>query len=96
MTMKASINGRLYNTDTMTTLCGKPAYNNGNYCGETSIRKTRSGLYAVVVTSNGQNLYRESYIRAIDKDKIAEFIDGWQLDDGETSTLIAEGILTEA
>jgi len=94
--MKTSINRKIYNTDTMDTLCSKDAYNNGNFCGSTSIRKTKTGLYAVVVTSNGQDLYRSAYINAIDKDQIAEFIDGWPLDDDETQTLLAEGILTEA
>lgn len=96
MAMKASINGRVYNTATMAEICSKSAYNNGNYSGSTQICKTRTGLYAVVVTSNGQDCYRESYIRAIEKEAIADFIDGWRLDDKETATLLAEGILTEA
>lgn len=94
--MKTSINGRVYNTETMMTLVSKDAHNNGNYSGSTSIRRTKTGLYAVVVTSNGQDLYRRAHIAAIDKDKIANFIDGWRLDDNETATLIDEGILTEA
>lgn len=94
--MKRSINGRVYNTDTMDYLVSKSAYNNGNYCGDTHIAKTKSGLYAVIGTSNGQDLYRQSYIYAIEKDKIAEFISGWKIDDDEEATLLAEGILTEA
>lgn len=94
--MKTSINGRIYNTDKMTTLVSKDAYNNGNCSGSTEICRTKTGLFAIVVTSNGQDCYRRSYIDAIEKDKIADFIDGWRMNDEETATLIAEGILTEA
>lgn len=94
--MKTSINGKIYNTDTMTTLCAKDAHNNGNYSGDTRICKTPSGLYAVVGTSNGQDCYRQDYISAIDKDKIADFINGWTLNDKDTEALLADGILTEA
>lgn len=94
--MKASINGKIYSTETMIELVNKTAYCNGNYSGDTSIRKTPSGLYAIVVTSNGQDLYRCAHIRAVTKDKIASFIDGWSLTEGETAALLAEGILTEA
>lgn len=94
--MKSIINGKLYNTATMTTLCERNAYNNGNYCGDSSIRVTRNGNYAFVVTSNGQDLYRESRIEAITKDEIAERIDGWRLDDNEVEALTRIGVLTAA
>ena len=94
--MKNIINGKLYNTATMTTLCSRNAYNNGTYAGDSSIRVTKSGAYAYVVTSNGQDLYRESSIEAIRKEDIAERIDGWRLDDEEVEALTQHGILTEA
>lgn len=94
--MKIVINGKLYNTATMTTLCSRNSYNNGNYAGDSSIRVTKSGNYAYVVTSNGQNLYRQSRIEAIRKEEIASYIDGWRLDDDEVEALTEHGILTEA
>jgi hypothetical protein len=94
--MKSVINGKLYNTATMTTLASRNAYNNGNYAGDSSIRVTRSGNYAYVVTSNGQDLYRQSRIEAIRKEEIASYIDGWRLDDDEVEALTQHGVLTEA
>lgn len=94
--MKKTINGKLYNTETMTTLASKNHHNQGIYSGSTEIAKTRGGLYAVVETSNGQDCYRSDDIEAISKSEIADLIDGWELDDDETAALIAEGILVEA
>lgn len=87
--MRKIIDGKCYNTETMTTLVGKSAYSNGNYAGETEICKTPGGAYAVVTTSSDD-------IEAIDKADIVERIDGWELDEEETATLAAEGIITEA
>lgn len=94
--MKSVINGKLYDTATMTTLCEKNSYNNGTYCGDSSVRVTKSGNYAFVVTSNGQDLYRNSNITAITKDEIAGYINGWRLDDEEVEALTEHGVLTEA
>jgi predicted chitinase len=95
--MKSVINGKLYNTATMTILCERNDYDNGNnYCGDRSIRVTPGGNYVYVVTANGQDLYRQSSIEAITKDEIAERIDGWRLDDDEVEALNQHGILTEA
>jgi hypothetical protein len=77
-------------------LCQRNAHHNGTYCGDSSIRVTKSGNYAFVVTSNGQDLYRESSIEAILKEEIAKRIDGWRLDDDEVEALTQHGILTEA
>lgn len=94
--MKKIRGGKIYDTRTMTILCDRPAYINGNYAGETYIGKTPGGAYAVVTTSNGQDLYREDDIRAIDKAEIAAEIDGWTLDDDEEQALKDDGILIEA
>jgi hypothetical protein len=94
--MKCIINGKLYDTATMTILCSRNAYNNGNYVGDSSIRVTKGGNYAFVVTSNGQDLYRESSIEAVKKEEIAGLINGWRLDDEEVEALTKHGILTEA
>jgi arginine repressor len=94
--VKTIINGKLYNTATMTTLCSCDAYNNGNYCGDSSIRVTKSGNYAFIVTANGQDLFRQSSIDSIRKEDIASYINGWRLDDAEVEALTQHGVLTEA
>ena len=94
--MKSVINGKLYNTATMTTLCSVNDHHNGTYCGDRSIRVTPKGAYAYVVTANGQDIYRQSSIEAISKDEIADRIDGWRLDDDEVEALTEHGVLVEA
>jgi len=94
--MRKIINGKCYNTETMTKLVGKASYSNGNYAGKTEICKTPGGAYAVVTTSSGQDLYRSDDIEAVDKGEIAGRIDGWKLNEEETAILVAEGIITEA
>ncbi len=96
MKMKQVINGKTYNTETMTTLVSMDCYNNGNWCGSNSIRLTRNGAYAYVRTANGQDLYREASIEAINKDQVAEKIDGWKLTDEEAEILMQHGITKEA
>lgn len=94
--MKQVINGKTYNTETMTTLVSMNCYNHGNWCGSNSVRITKNGAYAYVRTSNGQDLYREASIEAINKDQIAEKIDGWKLTDEEAEILMQHGITKEA
>lgn len=94
--MLKSFNGKVYDSEKMTTLCSRSAYNNGNYAGETKVSKTPSGLYCAVYTSNGQDLYRQAGMEPLEKKDIAAFISGWTLDDSETEALIAEGVLSEA
>jgi predicted chitinase len=94
--MKSIINGKLYNTATMTILCSRDAYHNGTYAGDSSIRVTKGGNYAFVVTSNGQDLYRNDSIEAIAKEEIAARIDGWELDDDEVAALTEHGVVIEA
>ena len=95
--MKMILNGKTYNTDTMTILVEQSRYSGGNnYCGSDSIRVTVKGTYAFVFTSNGEDLYRCDYIEAIDKAEISAKIDGWDIDDDQCATLLERGIVTEA
>jgi len=94
--MKTVINGKVYDTDTMTTLVSNKAYHNGNYSGQSSICKTPGGCYCYVTESNGQDLYRRNSIQALTKDQITEYIDGWQLNDEELKTLLEEDIVEPA
>ena len=94
--MKQVINGKVYNTETITTLVEVSRHSNGNYCGTDSIRVTPKGLYAFVCSSNGQDLYRKSYIEALTKDEVAERINGWELLDEEQEVLAQHGLIEEA
>jgi len=94
--MKTVINGKVYDTDTMTTLVSNSTYHNGNYSGQSSICKTPGGCYCYVTESNGQDLYRRNSIEAVAKDQITEYIDGWRLDDEELNALLEEGIVKPA
>ena len=94
--MKQVINGKTYNTETMTILASMDCYNNGNWCGSNSIRITKNGAYAYVRTANGQDLYREASIEAITKNEVAEKIDGWKLTDEEADILMQHGITKAA
>lgn len=94
--MKRVIGGLVYNTETMTTLAANTVYHNGNVAGSDSIRKTPGGLYALVRTSNGQDLYRQRCIEAIELANIAAAVEGWDLDDEELETLTALGVIRAA
>jgi len=94
--MKQVINGKTYNTENMTVLVSVSRYNNGTFAGSDSIRVTKSGAYCFVATSNGQDLYREAFIEAIDPTEVAAKIEGWTLDDAEQLALIERGLITEA
>ena len=94
--MKQIINGKTYNTATMTTLASVDRYNNGNWCGDDSIRVTSRGAYAYVRASNGQDLYREESIEAINQGEIAGRIEGWKLNDEEVALLQQHGVGEEA
>lgn len=85
--MRQIINGKIYNTATMAVLATRSHYNNGNYCGSDELCLTRTGLLAMVHTSNGQDLYRCNSIEAVTVDQLGVVLDGWELDDKEQRNL---------
>lgn len=91
--MRTIINGKIYNTDTMTSLVTVSRFSNGNYSGSDSVRRTKTGLLALVSTSNGQDLYRCSSIEALAAADLPAAIDGWEIT-GEDSERLSE-FLTE-
>lgn len=94
--MQQIIDGKNYDTGTMTTLVKTARHNNGTYSGSDSIRITPGGAYAFVSWSNGQDMYRQSYIETLDKSEVAAKINGWVIDDNERDTLVAHGIIINA
>ena len=94
--MKRVIGGLVYNTETMETLAANTVYHTGNVAGSDSIRKTPGGLFALVRTSNGQDLYRQRSIEAIGLADIAALVEGWDMDDEEIATLTGIGVIRAA
>ena len=94
--MKTVIDGNVFDTEKMKPLASRSAYSNGNYAGETWVGLTASGKLAIVVESNGQDLYRKNLITAVSKEDCAAAIEGWELSKEEAKRLVAEGIIGEA
>ena len=62
--MKATINGRLYNTDRCNTLAEFEHNNNGNYSGTTSLIEASNGALLVHTNSNGQDCWMQDCLFA--------------------------------
>lgn len=85
--MRKIIDGKIYNTETMAVLACHHCYSNGNYIGSNKLCRTRTGLLALVRTSNGQDLYRCNTIEALTADEVAVAVDGWELTGEEQRNL---------
>lgn len=55
--MKATINGKRYDTDKCHTLAEFDHHNNGNYSGTTSLIEASNGTLLVHTSSNGQDCW---------------------------------------
>lgn len=91
--MRQVIDGRGYDTASMRVLADRGEYSDGNYCGSDSLRVTRTGVLCFVVTSNGQDMYRRSYIEPVSVETARERIDGWKLNEDEIAALTAAGVI---
>ena len=58
--MKCTHDGKRYDSRNCETLAEKDAYNNGNYAGTTYVERASDGTLLIRVTSNGQDLWRQS------------------------------------
>ena len=92
--MKKDINGKRYDTDKMTELCSKPAYNNGNYAGATHLMVSDKGNFAIFRSSNGQDCWRTESIQPLDGvDEVIDAIEGWEFTDDEMQKLEKHGVI---
>ena len=64
--MKATINGKRYDTDKCYTLAEFDHRNNGNYSGTTSLIEASNGTLLVHVDSNGQDCWLQDCLFAWD------------------------------
>jgi hypothetical protein len=55
--MKATINGKRYNTEKCRTLASRDHHNNGNYSGTSSLIEASDGTLLVHTDSNGQDCW---------------------------------------
>lgn len=94
--MRTVIDGKVYNSETAEELVSVSDYHNGNYCGSRKIMVTGQGRYFLYQSSNGQDLYRGAYIKALAKEEVAAEIDGWRLDEEEQARLIERALIVEA
>lgn len=85
--MRQIINGKIYDTATMTILATNARYANGNYCGEDRLCRTKTGELALVKTSNGQDLYRQAGIEALTTSELGVALEGWAPSTEETAAL---------
>lgn len=94
--MKRIHGGKVYDTDTMEEIAEEGDYINGKYCGRRWLGRTPQGKLAIVQTSNGQDLYRKSWIRPVSSEEARGEIEGWEINEGEATRLNTLGITTEA
>ena len=93
--MKATINGKRYNSDKCEVLAEKRHYHYGNYSGTSYLLFARDGTYLIHTYSNGQNCYlRDSLIEANSDNRTPqEFLGECDLDKAE-KRFVALGLLT--
>jgi len=89
--MKKIIDGKLYNSNTATTLAERDHYNNGNYSGTTYLMVTGSGNVFCHTDSNGQDCFLTDDIYLPDS------YDGLEpVDEAAEKKMIELGVITEA
>jgi hypothetical protein len=93
--MKATINGKRYNSEKCETLAGYDHYNNGNYSGTSSLLLASDGTYLIHQESNGQDCYfRDNLFEANEENRTAtEFLEGCDLDEAQEKRLVELGLL---
>jgi len=89
--MKATIDGKRYNTETCERLASFDHSNNGNYSGTSALYVAKDGVLLVKTTSNGQDLYLHDNLAICENP--AAWLEGVELDDIEEERVIELGIL---
>ncbi len=89
--MKATINGKRYNTANCETLGEVDHYNNGNFSGTTYLLRDDNGQLLVHTDSNGQDIYIRDNLEAWE-DSAME-IDDFRLDDDQEKRCSELGLI---
>ena len=89
--MKATIDGKRYNSETCEKLAEYDHHNNGNYSGTTSLLLAKNGEYLECTDSNGQDGYlRDSLTPCED---VKEFLDGATISNDQEARLVELGMI---
>jgi len=91
--MKATIDGKRYNTENCEKLASFDHSNNGNYSGSSTLMKAKDETYLVKTTSNGQDLYLHDSLTVCDCP--TTWLENVELDDDEEKRLIELGLIKE-
>ena len=93
--MKATIDGKRYDTANCEHLAEYDRYSNGNYCGFSRLMLASNGVYLIQRDTNGQDgYYHDSLVLADhDAETPREFLEGIELDDKQEARLVELGIL---
>ncbi len=94
--MKATINGKRYNSDKCETLAEYNHYSNGNYCGTSSLLLASDGTYLILQDSNAQDFYFRNGLFAANCETRTpqDFLEDCDLDEGQEKRLVALGLIT--
>lgn len=90
--MKATINGRRYNTDKCEVLGTMEHYTvSGNYSGSTTLLRASDGTYIVWRDSNGEDCHVGSFMRRWDR--VAWPIDDFDMTDEQEARCAELGLI---
>jgi len=89
--MKATINGKRYDTAKCEELGSYDTYNNGNYSGTVTLLRASNGQLLVWADTNGQDCFRHDYLVAWDSSDIR--IDSFDLTPEQTKRCAELGLI---
>jgi hypothetical protein len=94
--MKATINGKRYNSDKCETLASVNHHCNGNYAGASSLLLASDGTYLILQESNGQDFYFRNGLFAANCENRTpqDFLEDCDLDEDQEKRLVALGLIT--
>lgn len=81
--MKKIFGGKIYDSETATTLMSVNIYRGGNYAGNTTLMVTKKGVLFIYEYSNGQDCYRISDICPVNKEQAIKWMEDKEISDEE-------------
>ncbi len=93
--MKATINGKRYDSSRCETLAESEHHHNGNYAGTTYLLLAKDGAYLLHNDSNGQDCYFRDALFLADSNNVTpqEFLERCGLSDDQEKRLVELGLL---
>ena len=93
MTMKTTVNGKRYNSDTCEDLGAYDHHSNGNYSGTTHLLRAKNGAYLAWTNSNGQDGYLCDDLHVIEDCELDEMVDSIRPSEDQEARLIGHGLI---